>query len=227
MLHDSFPHVREALLDAWAVLMPVECAGCGAPDRALCAACRAILVAEPAWHALPDRTPVVSTLAYANETRQVILAFKEHGRTDAARTLAAALRCALMVAASAASSSTAAPELALVPASRRSLRRRGYDPVALLVGQAGFRPSRVLCPNRVTLQQKTLDVESRRLNLVGSLRAFRPLHGRSFIVVDDVVTTGATLVEASRAIRAAGGEVISAAALAYTERHFRAGFAVS
>lgn len=221
MLHASFPRIHEALLDAWAVLMPVECAGCAAPDRALCSRCRARLVAEPAWHTLPDGTRLVSALDYADKARQVILAFKENGRTDAAATLAASLRCALLSAASAHSVVGREPELALVPTSRRSFRRRGYDPVAVLVRKAGFRHSRVLRQSRTTVQQKTLDVESRQRNLVGSLRAVAALDGRRFIVVDDVATTGATLVEASRAIREAGGEVVSAATLAHTERHFR------
>jgi ComF family protein len=227
MLHAMLPHIREALLDAWAVLMPVECAGCTAPDRALCTGCRARLSAEPVWHSLPDGTRLVSALDYADEARQVILAFKENGRTDAATALAVALRCALLAAASAATDGAVEPELALVPTSRRSYRRRGYDPVAVLVKRAGFRHSRVLCHNRTTLQQKTLDVESRHRNLVGSLRAVAALDGRRFIVVDDVGTTGATLIEASRAIREAGGEVISAVTLAHTERHFRPSPAVS
>src|SRR5690606_24186243 len=110
-------------------------------------------------------------------------------------------------------------ELALIPPSKRSFRRRGYDPVAALVGRAGFRHARVLRHRRTTLAQKTLDVESRYRNLAGSLRA-SALDGRSFIIVDDVATTGATLTEAARAIREAGGEVVLAVTLAYTERRF-------
>ncbi|HEU4807590.1 MAG TPA: phosphoribosyltransferase family protein [Homoserinimonas sp.] len=212
--------VIDAMLDAWAVIMPVECAGCGTPDRGLCASCRARLAPDLRWHRLSDGTPVVSALDYSGVARQVILAFKEHGRTDVARALAAPLRQALQAAATAAG--VAEPELASVPSSWSSYRRRGFDPVALILRRAGFASSSALRHSRATLQQKTLDVESRGHNVVGSLRPVRPLHGRQFILVDDVITTGATLAEAARAIREGGGAVICAATVAHTDRLFPA-----
>lgn len=212
--------VIDATLDAWAVLMPVDCAGCGEPDRGLCSRCRARLTPEPAWHRLPDGTPAVSSLDYADIPRQVILAFKEQGRTDAGRTLAAPLKVAIETAVLATAST--APELVPVPTSRAAYRRRGYDPVALLLRRAGFTRASVLRRSRGTLQQKALDVESRSRNLAGSMRATRDLTGRHFIIVDDVMTTGATLTEAARALQDAGGEVIAAATVAHTARLFPA-----
>ena len=222
MTASSFSWVRAALLtgvlDAWAVLMPVACAGCGRPDRGLCADCAGRLAPEVSWHRLADGTPVASALDYSGVARQMILAFKEQGRTDAARALAAPLTFAL-----AAAESVAGPvalELATVPTARASYRRRGYDPVALLLRRARFAPSPVLRHSRWTLEQKALDADGRSRNLVGSLCAADSLAGRQFIIVDDVMTTGATLTEAARAIRQGGGEVIAAATLAHTERLF-------
>jgi len=213
----------DALLDAWALLLPVDCAGCGAPDRAVCAACRALFAPRPSTHPLPDGTPVVSALDYAGEVRAAVLALKEKGRTDVARRLAAPLAAAIAEAARAGPDAGAAAaarpvELLAVPTSRAAYRRRGYDPVALLVRRAGLRGAAELVVTRRSAQQKKLGVAARASNREGSLRARRPLDGRRFVLVDDVLTSGATLAEAARAVRAAGGHVVSAATLAYTPR---------
>ncbi|HUG49855.1 MAG TPA: ComF family protein, partial [Terrimesophilobacter sp.] len=89
------PTLQNALLDAWAVLSPINCAGCDADDRALCPACRAALCLDLRRGALPDGTPVFSALRYSGPVRRTILAFKEQGRTDVARALARPLRQAL------------------------------------------------------------------------------------------------------------------------------------
>lgn len=208
--------VRDALLDALALLLPVECAGCGAPDRALCEECAASLAPAPTLHRLPDGTPVLSALLYEGVVRRAILALKEHGRTDVARRLAAPLRSAM--AAAMVASGVPDAEVLAVPTSKAAFRRRGYDPVALLLHGAGRR--RELAVTRAGPQQKGLDVAERAANRRGSLRARRGLSGRRFLLVDDVMTTGSTLAEASRAVRQAGGVVVAAATLAYTPRRY-------
>ena len=204
--------LRDALLDAWALVMPVECAGCGAPDRGLCAECAGYLVAVPTPRTTPGGLPVVTALRYESVVRRVILSFKEQHRTDAAAPLARPLTSALAAAPGA--------ELAPVPTSRAAYRRRGYDPVALLVRKAGGTPARVLRVARATSTQKTLGVEERAANLHGALVARRDLSGREFVIVDDILTSGATLDEASRAISEAGGRVVGAVTLAFTPRLF-------
>jgi predicted amidophosphoribosyltransferase len=72
---------------------------------------------------------------------------------------------------------------------------------------------------RRVADQAGLTATARSANLTGALRARLDLRGVRVIVVDDVVTTGATLTEAARALRAAGAEVPAAAVIAATERH--------
>jgi predicted amidophosphoribosyltransferase len=107
-----------------------------------------------------------------------------------------------------------------VPQSAEAFRRRGYDPVRLLVRGSAARVAPVLAASRRTVSQKSLDSERRAANRVDSMAAVRPLAGRAFVLVDDVVTTGATLIEAARAIEHAGGRVDFSVTLAATPRLF-------
>jgi ComF family protein len=207
----------DAIRDALSVLFPVDCAGCGLPQRALCVSCAAHLIAEVTPRQLPDGSAVFTALLYEAEIRSMLLALKEHGRTDVARSLGLCLTEAIERA------KVEDAEIVTIPASRAAMRRRGYDPVALMVRKAGFRRSRILSLTRVTSTQKSLSVSDREQNRRDSMRALRSLDGRRFVIVDDVVTTGATLIEARRALTRAGGEVIGAAALAFTSRHKSAG----
>lgn len=212
-----FGAAHAAALDALAVLFPVECAGCGAPDRALCESCRAQLAPLTGRRELEDGTPVFTALRYDGAVRRTILSLKEQGRTDVAGALAAPL--AAVVAAALRAEPRGGLELCTVPSSRAAFRRRGYDPIALVLRRAGLPGARgVLVSVRRHAQQKALGRTERRQNISGSLAARHPLLGRSFVLVDDVVTTGATLSEAARAIRAGGGEVLFAVALANTVR---------
>ena len=203
----------DLLLDALAILFPVDCAGCGAPDRSVCRECRAAL-GPPLQTQLPGLL-VASACVYDGVVRELVLALKEGGRTDVAAALAAAVAPLL-----GAASGALDCELALVPSSREARRRRGYDPVALLVTRAGYRVRPVLRVARETAAQKTLDIAGRADNSAGSLESLADLSGRRFVVVDDVLTTGATLKEASRALLEAGAEVIGAVTLAATPRLF-------
>ncbi len=221
--------VRAAILDAWALLLPVQCAGCDAADRGLCADCLAALSQVPTARLTPGGLEVVAALRYETRVRRSILALKEHHRTDVAAALSRPLRVALrqLLAAEAARrlegplTPLGGPvEIAAVPTSRSSFRRRGYDPVAMVLRHAGVGHSRVLSTVRSTSSQKSLGRAGRSSNLNGALAARGTLAGRIFVLVDDVVTTGATLDEAARAIRAAGGEVLGAATLAFTPRIF-------
>jgi predicted amidophosphoribosyltransferase len=214
--------LRDAFLDALALLSPVECAGCTADDRSLCVDCRNALLPDVTVHAVNQHSAaglrVHAALRYELRVRRVILAYKEQERTDVAAALAVPLAAAVQASLAAAAPGLRSVELALVPTSRAAYRRRGYDPVRLLVRRAGGRPQRVLLSARTTGTQKTLGVEDRAVNLRGAFVAARRLEGRRFVIVDDILTSGATITEAARAISEAGGEVVGAATLAFTKR---------
>jgi predicted amidophosphoribosyltransferase len=136
---------------------------------------------------------------------------------------------------------TARPVLVIpMPSSRRARRRRGEDTVhrlALLAaarvrrgavgpragtctGQLRIRVLPALRLVRAVGDQAELSAQGRRANLAGAL-AVRPaaleaVRGRVCVVVDDVLTTGATLAEAGRALQAAGGLVAGVATVCVT-----------
>ena len=88
---------------------------------------------------------------------------------------------------------------------------------------AGDRGTPVVCVQalqhrRRVADQAGLNASDRAANLAGALQARFDLRGQRVIVVDDVITTGATLAEAARALRAAGAEVPAAAVIAATSR---------
>jgi predicted amidophosphoribosyltransferase len=204
--------LRDALLDAAALLLPVACAGCGADDRALCDACAAALAPAPVRRALADGTPVVAGLRYDGVARMVVVAMKAD-RPGLARRLAPAFAAAVVGAAD------GRPlEVVAVPSTRRARRRRGYDSVRLLIDRAGLRAAPVFRAARPHAAQKTLDRAGRTAQLDGVFAARGALAGRRLLLVDDVVTTGATLLAAAGALRAAGAEVVACAAVASTPR---------
>lgn len=235
-----------ALGDLADLVLARECAGCAAPGLRWCPACSASIAGEPLHRPLAApstegggsrRVDVWSAAAYEGELRQAINAWKDHGRVDLGGALSVALARAvrsLLAAvgpASTRSSEPAAPvALVPVPSSRRSRRLRGREPVRelarLAAGSRGpivLQAFPVLHQARLVQEQSSLDERSRALNLHGALAVApgwgRRIGGRRVVVVDDVVTSGATLLEACRALRAGGAEVVGAATLAATPRY--------
>jgi predicted amidophosphoribosyltransferase len=110
------------------LLLPQPCAGCGAPDRLICPACRDQL-AGPARLCLPSPVPAglpppYAVAPYAGPVRRLIVAHKEHGLAGLAEPLGAALARAVLTAADPWPSVLLVP----VPSSQASVRRRGHDP---------------------------------------------------------------------------------------------------
>ncbi|BDZ38743.1 hypothetical protein GCM10025863_13570 [Microbacterium suwonense] len=197
--------------EALALLLASVCPGCDRTGTLLCADCRRMLLADPIATTTPGGLTVHAALTYEGVVARSIRRVKEEGATMLARPLGTALSTVLR---------TRVPRGALivpVPTSRPAFRRRGYRVPELLIRRAGFHADRMLRQSRRTQDQRGLDRTARARNVAGSLRA-RGVDGggREVVIVDDVVTTGATLDEAARALRAAGFRPQCAVALAAT-----------
>ncbi|MFI0357247.1 ComF family protein [Actinomadura sp. 9N407] len=218
-----------ALLD---LLLPQLCAGCGRPPALLCGSCAGLLTAlpRPAW---PDPVPTGlprpwTATTYEGPIRSIIAAHKESGRTSLARPLGEALGRTVQTVLfqhGGQHGATVVP----VPSGRAAVRRRGHDPTwrmteAAVAGlwTAGMPVNglQALRQRRRVADQAGLTVGRRAANLAGALEVPPALDvtGRRVVLVDDVITTGSTLAEAARALRAAGAEVIAAATVAATPR---------
>lgn len=205
--------LRDALAAALALILPTWCAGCDAPDVGLCPACRLAVQPAVTRRTLGD-LPVWSALAFEGVTARTLRALKEEGRTGLARALAPALAAAADAACAA--TGVDAVTVVPVPTSAAAMRRRGYRAVELLTARAGLASSRSLRTSGAA-DQRVLGLDERARNVHGTMSA-RRVAGRTVLIVDDVVTTGATLREADRALRDAGATVIGAATVASTPR---------
>lgn len=204
------------LRDLLDLLLPATCAACDAPGLDLCAACEAALAEEPALRDVAG-VPVACAGPYAGAAREALLAHKERGRLALARPLGAALAAAVAVL-----HLDGPLVLVPVPSTRAAVRARGHDH-ALRLARAAARSldatgvpasARPLLRHaRAVRDQGGLGAAARADNLAGALVARGPAGGR-LVVVDDVLTTGATVREAVRALRAGGGHVLGAAVVA-------------
>jgi predicted amidophosphoribosyltransferase len=212
------------------LVLPQSCAGCGAMPGLLCPACSGALTApaRPAW---PSPAPAGlprpwAVAAYEGPVRAAVVAHKESGRVGLAGPLGAALARSVLAALD-----QGGPPVWLVPvpSTRAATRRRGHDPMRRVATAAvdGLRrrgvPAHrlsVLTQARRVGDQSGLTAAERAANLAGALTVARPaaVRGERVVLVDDVITTGATLAEAARALRAAGADVVAAAVIAATRR---------
>lgn len=108
-----------------------------------------------------------------------------------------------------------------VPLSRRRLRERGYDQARLLAKatakELGLPLTPTLHKQRNTQpQSRTGDAAKRRANITGAYRMKRgaDVTGKRVLLIDDVVTTGATLSECARVLGKAGAEQVVCATVA-------------
>lgn len=240
--------IRAAAAEAADLIAPTWCVGCRSAGTDLCRSCSQDLrllarhpfrAEEPAESLplLPDLTvlPVVSACRYQTLVADAVLAFKDHERIGLARVLAPALGRAVAEAAQLGGEPGRGDELLLVwpPQRQRSHLARGRHPLGELINQLRLPHRAVPAGHLVRHQwrlgnmvgtargQKTRSQRGRRRaaeNFSLAPTAQHQLRGAHVVLVDDVLTTGATLAGLWRLLTAAGANVRAAAVLAATPR---------
>jgi predicted amidophosphoribosyltransferase len=203
------------------LLLPRECAGCGVPGAVLCRRCAALLAVPHL--AQPRRfpagfPPTVAAGAYAGPVRPAVNAFKERGRAELSRPLGAALALAVAGVLAGLSTRPGPVRLVPVPSGAAALRARGRDHVRELTARAVAELRATGVPaEEVRLLRRSgraadsagLSAAQRRANLAGTFAlrdGARELpDGAVLVVVDDVVTSGATLTEAAAVLAPTAG----------------------
>ena len=196
------------------LLGPGRCAGCGAIGAVLCGSCVRSLrrpegLLRPAWV-----RRLIAAWTYEGAARSLVLALKLSADRDAAVPLVDGMVAAARAA------GVPVGVVTWVPARDGDARRRGFDHARILAEafalRVGLPVEPLLRRRRATLDQAGLSAEQRRANLRG---AFAALAGPQVVIlVDDLVTTGATSSSCARVLRAKGAKRVEVVVPCAAER---------
>jgi ComF family protein len=210
------------------LIAPHICVSCGTEGAVLCKACSLSLPTLPSicyvcakatkQHAACSRhavkhspTAVYIAAEYSNEIKAAIHAYKFDYKRSAAKDLAFFMNEPL-------------PYLdedtiiTYVPAVGAHIRERGFDNMRLLAKEVATiqkRPVKRLLSRVTSVTQKGANKHTRKKQLVGAFRA-ENVTGMRILLIDDVVTTGATLEACTKLLYAAGAKNVTAAVIART-----------
>ena len=209
--------VLSAVMDeALELVAPTRCVGCDEPGALLCDECLAALPWVRQELACPncgaphggltctecsepwETRACVCALGFLGPVRRLVPAMKDYHELRLAPVMAAAMLCAL-------------------PATAAAFARRGFDHMELVARElcrlTGLPLADVLVRRRAR-DQRELGQAERAANLAGTVEVADDVSGMRLLLLDDVVTTGSTIREASRALLARGACPPTACALA-------------
>ena len=203
--------IREALLQ---LLFPAKCVLCTrllhGGQTGICHCCRSKTGDFPDPRIrLPHLESWTALWYYEGEVRDSLLRYKFQRRPAYAQCYGQLLAVKLL------QRGTEFDLLTWVPASRRRRRNRGYDQVALLAAatakELGLSATALLKKIRDNPPQSGLgSAAARRANVLGAYRVIDPqlIVGKRILLLDDVITTGATAGECARMLLTAGAKEV-------------------
>ena len=204
----------------WQLLFPPKCVLCGRllerNETDLCHNCRCVTPEFPKSNLkLPYLAHWSALWYYEGTVRGSILRFKFHNARSYAQAYGRHLAMKLL------SENVSFDILTWVPISKLRRWRRGYDQVQLIAeavgSELGIRPVPTLNKIRNNRPQSHLgNAAQRRANVLGAYRLTdgAQVKGKRILLLDDIITTGATAGECARVLLTAGAKDVSCAAVA-------------
>jgi len=217
LIASTFQGLRRLARDIGDLALDRTCVGCGRDAGVVCETCAARIRQPPGQRTLS--APAWSAAEYEGLARQLVLEHKEHGLRALTPVLGRLLADASQAAVQDAPHAWA---LVPIPPHRASMRARGRDTLLEIASSAvrqlrerghDCRLERPLAWGAEIARHTGSSARSRR-SMGASLVARGSSRSSAAVVVDDVITTGATADEAVRALRAAGVRVHAIAAVA-------------
>lgn len=193
------------------LIFPVRCLGCDQLGISICSQCRKFWHPRiiKTWSHSKEKFPIYSSIPYSPIAGKVLLSAKENSLELADNLLTTALLHSLR----GARSQNQIDFLVPIPSRKSVARKRGRQFISVLsksIGESENLPTEeILTHIRKVRDQSNLDAKDRAANLDKALISLRFLSGKA-VLIDDLVTTGATLHEAARALRSKGITVAAA-----------------
>ena len=197
------------------------CPNCGAPfGKLVCSECMDKKKRPVEW----ESRAVICAMGFKGPPARLILTLKDGHELRLAPVIATAIACALEEASawrardgSSRFDSSMIDGVSFIPATAEAYARRGFDHMELVAQSfcqiAGLPLYDVLVRPQAK-DQRTLSSVQRHINLKGSIACTAPVDQSNILLLDDVVTTGASIREATRVLCAAGVHSVTVGALA-------------
>lgn len=191
------------------LLFPIRCYGCGAIGISICSLCRSEWNPH-LYSSSIGKMPVHSSILYSPIASRIVLAAKENGLKGADTLIVESIANVLVRT----QLDRCNVQLVPIPSSARARRRRGRSFIVDIVNRVSLEVSapmsNVLELTRKVRDQSGLHAKARAVNMEGAIALKVGVFPRgNLILVDDVMTTGATLREAARALTCQGFHVLA------------------
>jgi ComF family protein len=199
------------------LIFPSRCAVCDRTGKNLCLDCKNLLWIEPREFALSGLA-VHTVIKYSDETSRLLVSLKDKGQFALVAELAQMLRPAIEKL----PVSESIRYLVPAPSSPENFSKRGFHPMLLLAQAVAINHPSLKVMNCLRFARRVKDqvglTEPERLaNLSFSMELNQSVTGRVFYLLDDVVTTGATALEAARVLRVGGATLAGVLAISYSK----------